>query len=222
MFAVAFVLLFAGFVTEASAVCYTSGDVKDIETGAAVSGVTVVMLDLSTNTIVDSTTTNSNGYYLLSVRGAGNFWIYVNDSTSGFIYREYTGTTPYFGSQTPSRSCSWSTSTQQIDFLRIRPTTAIGGQVSNNANPPVTLANRKVVFYRYDLAGAYAGFLEAYTDSFGNYTTNLDCGYKYTIFVESYGTEVVTAVNSLSGGGTFTQIGCIQAGGTAFDFTIAP
>jgi hypothetical protein len=223
MFAVAFVLLFAGFVTEASAICYTNGDVKDIENGAAVSGVTVNMLDQSTAIVVDSTTTDANGHYQFSYSGTGSFNIYVSDTTSGFTYYEYTPTTsPYYGGQVVTRTCGSSTSTQTIDFLRIRPNGTVAGQINNNSNPPAPLANRRVVFYLYDINGGFVGSTDAYTDSSGNYSKTIGCGFKYTIFVESSGTEVVTAVNSSSGGGTFTQVGCIQASYSIYDFTIAP
>lgn len=193
MFAAAFVLLFIGFTTEASADCTISGQVYDYPSNQPVVGQGITVYVGSSVYSTDSTT--SSGRYGVSVPNNSSGTVALDTSTSYDYLSNFGGYISYY-----SYTCGTSQVFNNISWYRGSAPQPISGNVRHLfTNTPI--ANRTVRIYNNLTSGAYgsnASYYTATTDANGNFTGSITCLEDHDVVVLPEGSETAATTVYLS------------------------
>lgn len=194
MFAAAFVLLFIGFTTEASADCTITGQVYDYPSNQPVAGQGVTAYVGGSVYYTDSTT--YNGHYGVVVPDNSSGYVALSTSSSYDYLSNFNGYTSIY-----YYTCGTSQSFSNISWYRGSAPQPIYGNVRQAfTNTPI--ANRTVRIYNNLTSGAYgsnASYSTVTTDANGNFTSSIKCLEDHDIVVLPQGTETGVTTQYQSG-----------------------
>lgn len=214
MFAAAFVLLFVGFTTEASADCTISGQVYDYPSNQPVVGQGISVYVGGSLYSTDSTT--SSGQYGVTVPNNSSGSVAVNTSAPYDYLSNFNGYTSiyYF-------SCGTSQVFSNISWYRGSAPQPISGNIRNLlTNTPI--ANRTVRIYNNLTSGAYgsgASYYTATTDANGNFTSSITCLESHDIVILRESSETV-ATTVYQSGDYYVNVQCGYTYQYSLDFGV--
>ncbi|HEX9929396.1 MAG TPA: hypothetical protein VGB02_12730 [Pyrinomonadaceae bacterium] len=214
MFAAAFVLLFIGFTTEASANCIITGQVYDYPSNQPVVGQGITVYVGSSVYSTDSTTTS--GQYGVTVPNNSSGYVALDTSPSYDYLSNFNGYTYYY-----LYTCGTSQVFSNISWYRGSAPQAISGNVRHAfTNAPI--ANRTVRIYNNLIWGAYgsnASYYTATTDANGNFTSSITCLEDHDIVVLPAGNETGVTTYYQSGD-YYVNVQCGYTYRNSLDFLV--